>query len=234
MTAIRVLLVDDDPMVLQVNRGCVESTQGFEVVGTARDGNEALEAAAALSPDLLLLDVYMPDRDGLSMLRELRSRAIPSDVILVTAAQDANTVQEALRGGTFDVVIKPFRFERLRSSLEAYRSVKEGLQGAGKVSQEQLDRMLRQAPAEAPPAVSPGETVGIEPPKGVNEITLHEVIRFLSQRQEPATSADVAEGLGIARVTARRYLEYLDSLGKVRVAMQYGGQGRPLNRYSLR
>jgi two-component system, CitB family, response regulator DctR len=221
MMGIRVLLVDDDPMVLQVNRGCVEAEPGFAVVGTARNGREALEAAASLAPDLVLLDVFMPDKDGLSMLRELRSRAIPADVILVTAADDAATVQEALRGGAFDVVIKPFRFERLHSALEAYRAVKDGLRGAEKVSQEQLDRMLR-------PAALPGES-----PKGVNEITLNQVVRFLSQRREPATSADVAEGLGIARVTARRYLEYLEGLGKVRVEMQYGGLGRPLNRYTL-
>jgi two-component system response regulator DctR len=225
MTPIQVLLVDDDPMVLQVNREYVQATEGFRVVATARNGAEALAVAAAAQPDLILLDVYMPDKDGLAMLRELRSQGIPSDVILVTAAQDAPTIQTALRHGAVDVIIKPFRFHRLRSALEAFRKLKSELGGSPSLSQEQLDRVLRQAPPQAP---------SDEPPKGLNDLTLRQVLEYLTVPREPCTSAEVAEGLGISRVTARRYLEYLESLGKVRVEPQYGGVGRPQNRYSLR
>lgn len=210
-------------MVLQVNQGYVEAVPGFRVVGSSRTGAEALPAAERLRPDLMLLDVFMPDQDGIAMLRELRSRAIPSDVILVSAAQDAATIQEALRCGAHDYIIKPFRFERLRAALESYREVKQRLAQAGQLSQEQLDRMRRGAGGAAVPDL----------PKGLNETTLRQVLAHLGALGEPQTAAEVADALGIARVTARRYLDHLEKAGRVRLEMQYGGVGRPLNRYLL-
>lgn len=223
MATVKVLIVDDDPMVLQVNRGYVEEVEGFKVVGTARNGADALEAVHRLQPDLILLDVYMPDKDGLAMLRDLRSQAVPADVILVSAAQDAETIGEALRNGAQDYIIKPFRPERLRAALESYREMKHKLKTSARLSQEQLDR-LRGTPAPV---------AGDEPPKGLNEMTLKQVTDYLSRQPEPQTAIDVADGLGMARVTSRRYLDYLVKLGKVRLEMQYGGVGRPQYRYML-
>lgn len=223
MPPIQVLVVDDDPMVLQVNQDYVEAVPGFKVAATCRNGVDALDVAERLRPDLILLDVYMPDQDGLAMLRELRSRALPSDVILVSAAQDAVTIQEALRCGAHDYIIKPFRFERLRAALESYRDVKQRWKATVRLSQAEFDRM-RGAPAGG----------GVEePPKGLSELTLQQVLGYLQQQTEPQTAVAVADALGIARVTARRYLDYLEKLGKVKIAMQYGGVGRPLNRYRL-
>ncbi|MGE5672878.1 MAG: response regulator [Mycobacterium leprae] len=223
MPPLEVLIVDDDPMVLQVNRGYVEAVDGFRVVGTARNGTDALTLAARLVPDLILLDVFMPDKDGVTMLRELRAAAVPSDVILVSAAEDAATIQEALRNGAHDYIIKPFRFERLRAALESYRGMKQKLQSTERLSQEELDRMWKNA----------AQPVGEETPKGLNEMTLQQVIGYLVEQTEPQTAGEVADALGLARVTARRYLDYLVKLGRVKLAMQYGGVGRPLNRYLL-
>jgi two-component system response regulator DctR len=220
---IQVLIVDDDPMVLKVNRSYVEAVSGFKVVGTARNGNDALEAARRLRPDLVLLDVYMPDKDGLTMLREFRSQGIPSDVILVSAAHDTQSIQEAFRCGAHDYIIKPFSDERLQAALESYRSLKAKLLPGAELSQDQLDRMRRVA-------VQP---MGDEPPKGLNDWTLAQVVGFLERSPEPPTTGEAAEGLGISRVTARRYLDYLVKVGRVRVEMQYGTPGRPLNRYAL-
>jgi two-component system response regulator DctR len=223
MPPIQVLIVDDDPMVLQVNREYVQAVEGFRVIGTARNGAVAIEAAGRLAPDLILLDVYMPDKDGLTMLRELRHGGIPSDVILVSAAHDAQTISEALRCGAHDYIIKPFRFDRLRAALESYREMKRKLKTSDRISQEELDRMLR------PTAALAGE----ETPKGLNEMTLQQVVSYLEQQAEPLTAVEVADALGMARVTARRYLDYLTKLGRVKLEMQYGGVGRPLNRYLL-
>lgn len=221
---IAVLIVDDDPMILQINRAYVESLSGFRVVGTARSGREALEQAKRLRPDLILLDVFMPDTDGLATLRELRSNAVPVDVIMISAAQEATTIQEVLRSGAFGYIIKPFRFERLRATLQSYQTAKQQLGSAGTLSQEQLDRVFRSAGQRSIPE---------EPPKGLNELTLKQVLACMALQPEPRTATEIAELMGIARVTARRYLEYLEQLGKVRVELQYGGVGRPLNRYSL-
>lgn len=223
MKPIRVLIIDDDPMVVKVNRGYVEAVQGFQVVGTARSGTEALAAVDSWKPDLVLLDVYMPDKDGLAFLRELRSRGTPCDVILVSAAQDTETIQESLRHGAYDYVIKPFSFERLAAALESYRSMKGRLSAGAELSQEELDR-LRRAP------IFPS---GEETPKGLNDWTLKQVLNLLGKSAEAPTSGDVASRLGISRVTARRYLDHLAKLGKVRVERQYGAPGRPINRYVL-
>lgn len=223
MQPIHVLIVDDDPMILKVNRGYVEQVQGFRVIGTARSGDVALAAVSRLKPDLVLLDVYMPDQDGLTFLREMRARSIPSDVIMVSAAHDAQTIQEALRHGAHDYVIKPFSFERLQAALESYRGMKGRLASGAQLSQAEFDR-LRRAPIFA---------AGDETPKGLNDWTLRQVVNFLGENQEPPTSGDVASRLGISRVTARRYLEHLARLGKVQVELQYGAPGRPVNRYIL-
>lgn len=222
MTPIKVLVVDDDPMVLHVNRFFVDEVEGFKVVGTARNGVDAVEAARRLQPDLILLDIYMPDKDGLTALRELRGQGIPSDVILVSAAADPATVEEALRGGAHDYVIKPFRPERLQAALESYRGVKRKLKRTIRLSQEEVDLMLR-APAQ----------VGEEAPRGLNDLTLQQVVDHLTNHPEPQTAVEVGEALGMARATARRYLDYLVKVGRVKLEMQYGGVGRPLNRYHL-
>ena len=79
---IEVLVVDDDFMVARIHTGFVERTPGFTVTGTARTGAEALEAAARLQPDLVLLDVYLPDVSGLDLLGDLREAAPEIDVLV--------------------------------------------------------------------------------------------------------------------------------------------------------
>jgi two-component system response regulator DctR len=219
---IKVLIVDDEPIVVHVNRFFVDEVEGFKVVGTARNGVEAVEAAERLRPDLILLDVYMPDKDGLTALRELRSHGVPSDVILVSAAADPTTVEEALRAGAHDYVIKPFRPERLRAALESYRGVKRALRRSAPLTQAELDRMR--------PAPALGEA---ENRTGINELTLQQIIAQMSAAREPQTATEIGEALGMSRVTARRYLDHLVKVGKVKLEMQYGGVGRPLNRYQL-
>ncbi len=218
------MIVDDEPLVVQVNRFFVEEVEGFKVVGTARTGAQALEAAERLKPDLILLDVYMPDKDGLEALRELRSHGIPADVILVSAAQDPHIVEEALRGGAHDYVIKPFRPERLRAALESYRGVKQTLKSSRRLSQEELDQLWR-SPASQAPSDDPG--------KGLNEKTMEQVLGYMQERATPLTANEVAEGLGISRVTARRYLDCMVKRGRATLELQHGGVGRPLNRYAL-
>jgi two-component system, CitB family, response regulator DctR len=217
------MIVDDDPMVLHVNRFFVEEMDGFKVVGTARTGSEAVETARRLQPELILLDIYMPDKDGLTALRELRAQGVASDVILVSAAADPNTIEDALRAGAHDYVIKPFRPERLRTALESYRMVKRKLSRHVRLSQEDLDRLWR----------SPAAGLGDEVPKGLNEMTLQQIVTHLAQQTEPQTAGEIGDALGMARVTARRYLDYLVKLGQVKLEMQYGGVGRPTNRYCL-
>ncbi len=99
--------------------------EGVSVVGTAANGEDALEKLEKLRPDLILLDVYMPKMDGIQTIRLFRERGYQVDVIIVSAASDAETIQTMLRNGVVDYIIKPFQFERLKQAIERYQLLRK-------------------------------------------------------------------------------------------------------------
>ena len=113
----RILIVEDDPLVLELHRQFVSTMEGFTVAGTATGGSQALEFLENNPVDCLLLDIFMPDFDGLELLKRMRERAVDTDVIIISAANEGDKVKEALRLGAFGYLLKPFRYERLRLSL---------------------------------------------------------------------------------------------------------------------
>ncbi|WP_338825794.1 Transcriptional regulatory protein DcuR [Moorella thermoacetica] len=224
MTVLGIFIVEDDPMVLEIHRRFIESLPGFRVLGTAQDGQSALKEVQNTRAQLVILDIFMPEVDGITLLRKFRQLIIPVDVIVVTAAQETDKVQEALRLGAVDYLIKPFRFERLREALERYRCRCQQLTQlkAKALKQEDLDQLLEIG----------SKFHKIDPPKGLQPRTLDLIIQVLKRTFPSALSAhQLAKITGISRVTARRYLEYLLSLGFVAVQCEYGSVGRPLNRY---
>ena len=103
-----------------LHSGHVARVPGFTVAGVAHSGAEALAAVQRLRPDLVLLDIYLPDISGLEVLRRLREGAVAVDALAVTAARDADSIRTALRGGVVHYLIKPFTFDVLRDRLERY------------------------------------------------------------------------------------------------------------------
>jgi two-component system CitB family response regulator len=221
MAAIRTLVVDDDFMVAEVHRGFVERVGGFEVVGMAHSGAEALRTIARLAPELLILDVYLPDRSGLSVLQELRQHRVAIDVIVVTAARDVASLQEAMQGGVLHYIVKPFDFARFERTLQSYRRFREERAAREVLAQSDVDR-LYSLMAGVPSS---------ELPKGLNRPTLDLVVRYLLREQAARGAQQVAEGTGISRATARRYLEYLESRGQATLELRYGSTGRPEHLY---
>jgi two-component system response regulator DctR len=221
MSVIRILPVEDDPMVAEVNQRYLEQIGGLIVVGMARTGKECLALAESLQPDLVLLDVYLPDLNGVSVLKEIRRLGLPVDVILVTAAHDVETVQESLRYGAIDYIIKPFRYQRLQSALNLYRQMHGRILAHGTFDQAQVDRLTMARRAT--------DTIL---PKGLNDWTMRQVLLHLLKQEEPFSAAELGRRVGLSRVTIRRYLEYLCQAGKARIEVQYGGVGRPVNLYS--
>ncbi|MCW2519590.1 MAG: chemotaxis protein CheY [Mycobacterium sp.] len=134
-----VLVVDDDFMVAEIHRKFVDRVDGFTTVGAARTGAEALEMAGALQPDLILLDVYLPDMTGLEVLQRLRSVGNPVGVIMITAARELDTVSGALDGGAADYLIKPFEFPQLLAKLEAFAARADALASANGADQTLID-----------------------------------------------------------------------------------------------
>ncbi|QGK70624.1 response regulator [Allosaccharopolyspora coralli] len=224
---IRVLVVDDDFMVAKIHSGYVARVEGFEVVAVAHTGADAVRAVVDLRPDLVLLDIYLPDRDGLSVLRELRTRTdADPDVLVITAANDLDTVRGTIRGGALHYLIKPFQFDALRDQLERFRSLHgtlTELPGDAPAGQQEIDQLF-------------GTRRTGTPPKGLAEETaevVHRVLREASAHGGDLSATECASASELSRVSARKYLEHFVSVGSAEVRLRYGGTGRPERRYRV-
>ncbi|MCP9947163.1 MULTISPECIES: response regulator [Actinomadura] len=216
---IDVLVVDDDFRVAQVHAGFVAALRGFSVAGLAHTAARARSMAAELAPALVLLDVYLPDASGLTLLPEL-----DADVIMATAAADPGVVREALRGGALHYLVKPFTAAALNARLTAYARYREALSGDGEVTQEALDGAVRAlyAPLHGQPPA----------PKGQSPVTTRLICDALRRADEPRSAAEIADQVGISRATAQRYLAALAQAGRVVVTLRYGATGRPEHQYA--
>jgi response regulator of citrate/malate metabolism len=226
----RVLVVDDDFAVAALHRSFVEWHGGFTVAGVAHDGGQALQLVESAAPDLVLLDVYLPDMTGLEVLRTLRARpGRQVDVIAITAARELETVRAAMAGGVLDYLVKPFTAQVLRERLDDYLRHREEVRrsevATEVLDQDQVDRLL--AARRRPRATA-------SLPKGLSQATMAAVTRALAAAAAPASAQQVGDAVGISRVSARRYLEHLATSGRARVAPRYGAAGRPENAYELR
>jgi len=220
---IRTLVVDDDFRVADLHRLYAERVGGFEVVGVAHTGAEALLLAERLRPQLVLLDIYLPDMSGLDALRGLRGAGRPIDVITITAAKDVETLRSAMQRGSVHYLIKPFTFNVFREKLQSYAEVQARLASVTEADQADVDRLyglLRTGLDE-------------ELPKGLSPATRDLVMSALRSTPGPLSASQVARMAGLSRVTARRYLEHLSRGGLVEITMLYGSPGRPEHRYRL-
>ncbi|MFD3942788.1 response regulator [Streptomyces sp. NPDC058579] len=219
---IDVLVVDDDTRVARINAAYVTKVPGFRVVATAHSTAEALARLSEVPVDLILLDHYLPDENGLAVVRELRRLGHQTDVIMVTAARDVATVQAAMRHGALQYLVKPFAFAGLRAKLEAYAGLRDTLERGGEAEQAEVDRIFG--------ALSAG---AVEPdlPKGHSPTTA-ELLRQVLLAADGALSAqEIAERAGVSRQTAQRYLKLLERADRVRLSLKYGETGRPEHRY---
>src|SRR5688500_5851747 len=116
---IRVLIVDDHAVVREGLRAFLTLQEGIEVAGEAADGEEALEAAARLSPDVILMDLVMPRLDGVAAMRSLRERAPDTRVIVLTSFLDDDKLLPALRAGAAGYLLKNARPEELVRAVHA-------------------------------------------------------------------------------------------------------------------
>ncbi|MBC2933327.1 response regulator [Nocardioides sp. zg-1228] len=220
---VTVLVVDDDFMVARIHTQFVERTEGFTVVGVASSGQAALDEVARLRPDLVLLDVHLPDMTGIEVLRRLRAGGDDVGVLVVTAAREADTVRAAASGGAVHYLVKPFDYDDLRVRLESFRAALLALAGSGAPAQDDIDAVFGAAAVGASPG--PGRL-----PKGLSPETAEVVAEALRDTDE-LSAGECAERVGISRVSARRYLEHFVARGRAEVRLQYGGAGRPERRY---
>ncbi|GAA5118261.1 response regulator [Pseudonocardia adelaidensis] len=221
---IRTLVVEDDPVAAAAHAAYVERVRGFTVAASAASGAEALRALATTAVDLVLLDVHLPDTNGLEVLRRMRAAGHTTDVIMVTRARDVAVVQAAVAFGATQYLVKPFTFSAVRRKLEGYLEYRERLGAGPVVAQDDVDELFGRLRA-------PAEAGGL--PKGVSRESL-DAVRAALESTGGATAAEVATAIGASRVTARRYLEYLVETGLAERTARYGPAGRPQAEYRWR
>jgi response regulator of citrate/malate metabolism len=225
---IRVLVVDDDFMVARIHAAFVERVPGFGVTGVAHSGAEALRLATELRPDLVLLDIHLPDLSGIEVLRRLREGRPDVDVLVISAAKEVDTVRRALRGGVVNYLLKPFDQEALRDRLQQYARAHLPLAAAPTIAQSDLDRIFGGA-SRAEPVEGVGRL-----PKGLSAESAELVRRVLRDSDGELSASECAERTGLSRVSARRYLEHFTETGQAEVRLRYGVAGRPQRRYAWR
>ncbi|GLR74998.1 response regulator [Aliivibrio sifiae] len=217
---ISIVIVEDDIGIAEIHRRNLDKIDYVEVIGIAASKEEATTLLDVLNPDLVLLDIYLPDGNGLDILRELRQKELSPDVILITADRDVNTLQEAMRGGVIDYLLKPVIFSRLEESINKYLSQKQQFINRVDIDQSMADAMLN----------STSSATISRLPKGIDGVTL-EKVRQLFTNKNQLTADQAGELIGASRTTARRYLEYLISSGELSADLSYGSVGRPERTY---
>ncbi|MFV8571453.1 response regulator [Marinobacter sp. SBS5] len=226
MTKIRLLIAEDDRQIAEIQRRFVERLDHVELCGIAHTLADARDLVEVMAPDLILLDVYFPDGSGLDLLRELRAQDSSSDVILITAAKEVDTLRSALRGGVFDYILKPLVFERLEEAVNRFRTRLEHLSGLNQLAQNEVDALIPRTAEED--ARSANDRL----PKGIDALTL-EKIQDVTGNGEPWSAEEVGKAIGASRTTARRYLEFMVGAGKLSAEVTYGSVGRPERRYQI-
>ena len=220
----KVLIVEDDPMVSMINEQYVNRNKAFRVVKKCKDGKSALEYLENNDVDLIVLDVYMPLMDGFETLRQIRKNKKSVDIIMVTAANDRASLEEALHLGVVDYLVKPFTYDRFRIALDKYVSQVAALKDLDTLNQKNIDFIIENAHRKSEELY----------PKGIQEKTLQTILDEMKKNPSKwMTGDEIAERIGLTGVTVRRYLNHLTEKGILLSEIDYETGGRPCMRYRI-
>lgn len=217
---INVMIVEDDPMVAEINKQYLAKIDGFRLAATVNSVAEAIRCLERKDIQLILLDIFMPGKHGLELLSYLRKNDLEIDVIIISAASDIERIKKALRYGIVDYLIKPFEFDRFNTALTTYQEQTRFIDQQNAVNQQELDYLLLHKNEAG---------IAEELPKGLTKDTLKQVWGAIQElKREPFSTDEIASFLGISRVSARKYLNFLKELGILEVKVVYGTIGRPV------
>lgn len=220
-----VLVVDDDFRVAALHAEVVGSVAGLRVVASVHSAAAALDAAARHRPALVLLDRYLPDADGIDLLRRLRGEDAAPDVLMLTAARDLASVRAAVRAGALHYLLKPVEFPVLRARLQTWARLQGRLrrEAAVEVDQREIDRLFAMRAGASDPAPAPGDATP----------TARRVLDALREAGGERSASAVADAVGVSRATAQRHLAALTRSGAVALDLRYGATGRPEHLYRI-
>ena len=220
----KILIVEDDPMVTMINEQYIQRNKHFEIVGKCKDGNSALLFLENNDVDLLILDIYMPKMNGLETLQKIRNQKITVEAIMVTAANDRESLEEAMHLGIVDYLVKPFTFDRFQMALEKYIAQNNALKDIETLNQKSIDHIIDNARKKSDELY----------PKGIQEKTIELIMEYLKANKNIwFTGDEIAEKVNLTGVTVRRYMNYLAESGRVVSEMNYETGGRPCMQYKV-
>ncbi|MED1951231.1 response regulator [Brevibacillus centrosporus] len=225
---ITVMIVEDDEVAAKIYEQFTLKLEGFQIIATTTTGKQALDMLHVVTPDMLLLDIFLPDMNGIDLLREVRKHFRGIDVIMITAANDVETVREAIRGGAYSYIIKPIMIDKFMSTLAQYASTRSQLQQHTTMDQMAVDKLFTKA--SITPTARTVENVTTLP-KGIDKLTLKLIRDKMQVTAHSVNADDLAALAGMSHSTVRRYLEFLVSINEVTVETFYGTVGRPERKY---
>lgn len=117
------MLVDDNDMMRAILRGMLRG-EHYEVVGEARNGAAAVDMAERLKPDIICMDVVMPEKDGLEALCEIKAARADTNIVMITSSADQVTVQESIQNGACGFIVKPFNAAKVLDTLDRVAALK--------------------------------------------------------------------------------------------------------------
>ncbi|MDK0956512.1 response regulator [Clostridium perfringens] len=218
----KILIVEDDPMVALINKRFLENMGFKDILGPVQTEEEIIQILDKENIDLILLDVYLPKKNGIDILKSLRYKKYLTDVIMITAANSVEEVKRAFAYGVTDYLVKPFEFERFEEAINKYKQKNNLLNKREALSQQDID------------VISKSLEEKIELPKGLNQKTLDRIMEFLKENQGKVwTLREIAYELKISNVTIKKYMDYLEDVKKVNVTLTSGNVGRPEYKYTL-
>ncbi|PGZ97761.1 response regulator [Bacillus pseudomycoides] len=221
---IKVLIVEDDPMVAMLNKHYLEQVEGFELVHIAKSVNEAVQILEESHIDFILLDIFMPGDTGFELLLHIRNKEKETDVMMISAVQDMASIKKALQYGVVDYLIKPFTFERFKEALSAYREKFRFMKEQQNINQSELDALILQKEKVE-------TSVSKELPKGLTKQTLQLIWKQIESLHGKAfTTDEMAQLVGISRVSIRKYVMFLIEIEVLENEMVYQQVGRPVSK----
>jgi response regulator of citrate/malate metabolism len=218
------MIVEDDLRASYVLESTINQHTDFYVVAACESLIEAELKAEAFDPELIMVDISLPDGNGIDLVKLLKSKGMKAAFIMTTAERETATIEKAIQLGVMDYLVKPIRMSRVLQALDDYLDFKKRLTKNDKIDQQDIDALFRKS------AALDGSR---KTPKGIDENTLDKLTQYLDTMDEsPFTAEDIGEAINLSRITARRYLEYLEAQGQVSMTLDYKTGGRPKQRYS--
>ncbi|BAH81369.1 response regulator [Streptococcus dysgalactiae] len=218
-----VLIIEDNPMVDFIHRNYLEKTALFDSIMSSNSMASAQNILTTYAIDLILLDIHIIDGNGISFLETLRAQHHPCEVIIISAANDGNSIRDGFHLGIIDYLIKPFTFERFQESIQQFVTHREHLANQ-KLEQAQINQLKCLTNKR-----DTKNTQLLE--KGLSESTFRWVMENIRTFEKPFTIQELATSCHLSHVSVRKYIAYLEENNQIDNQQIFTKVGRPYRVY---